>query len=139
MKSSLTGMLVAALLLAAMSASAQQSGRTAYKCVHADGRIEYAALPLDGAECERISGRLPGEVAPAPEPPPPEVSESEAEVEAVDPRGRNCELARNNVEILEGEGAVAVTDEAGETVLLDAERRAAALQQARRDVDYWCE
>lgn len=128
-----TIVMTAWLLLLAFPAQAE---RTTYKCTHPDGRIEYTALPLSGAECERITGLSTRPPTPAPQPQ--EVNPPATETPP-DPRQRNCQLARNNLEILQGEGQVAMTDADGNPVLLDGEARAAALEQAQRDVDYWCQ
>ncbi len=82
------------------------SGRTVYKCIHADGRIEYSALPIATAECETIAGMAPVS------PPPTQETSTEAEPSEVEltPRQRNCQQAMQNLTILESQDRVAVTD-----------------------------
>jgi len=127
----------AVLLLVSLTATAQQSSRAVYKCVHPDGRIEYSALPIAAAECEIITGIAPVRTTPPPETTA-EATPSPAETELT-PQQRNCQQAMRNLDILESDDTVAVTDAQGNTVLLDDERREAALQQALRDRNYWCE
>ena len=127
----------AVLLLVSLTATAQQGSRAVYKCMHPDGRIEYSALPVAAAACEPIAG-----IAPVPPTPAPETTaevEPEPSERELTPQQRNCQQARRNLDILESEDTVAVTDAEGNTVLLDDERRETALQQALRDRDYWCE
>ena len=123
------------LLLFSLTVNAQHSSRTVYKCIHADGRIEYSALPIATAECETIAGMAPVS------PPPTQETSAAAEPSEVEltPRQRNCQQAMQNLDILESQDRVAVTDADGNTVLLDSDQREAALEQAIRDRDYWCE
>ena len=58
--------------------------------------------------------------------------------EPVDPRVRNCEIARENLEMLESGNPLVVTGPDGNPALLSEGDRAERLEQTRRDVDYWC-
>ncbi len=126
------------LLLFTLTATAQQGSRPIHKCVHPDGRIEYSALPVAAAECETIAGMTPVPTTQPPATTAAEATPAPAETELT-PQQLNCQQAMRNLDILETDDTVAVTDAEGNTVLLDDERRAAALQQAIRDRDYWCE
>ena len=53
-------------------------------------------------------------------------------------RARNCEIARKNVEVLQGDRPVVRPDAKGNKVTLDAQQREAELQKARKDLDYFC-
>ena len=55
-----------------------------------------------------------------------------------DVRTKNCELARKNVEVLQGDRPVAVADASGKKVLLEGEARQEQLQKAQKDVGYFC-
>ncbi len=121
-------------LLVAGSTSAE--GRTAYRCVHPDGRVEYTAMAVQGMDCQELPAWFIG--GGSAQPPVTAPTDTPA-TDADDPRRSNCEAARYNLEILQGEAPVARTDEAGNPLPLSAEQRAAALEQARKDVDYWCD
>ena len=58
--------------------------------------------------------------------------------EAEEGRAKNCEIARKNVQVLQGEGRVVRTDAQGKKVTLDAEQRAAELKKAQSEQDYFC-
>lgn len=62
----------------------------------------------------------------------------QAQQEIAEVRAKNCEIARKNVEILQSDRPVIKTDEQGNRVALDAEQRAAELQKAMKDQDYFC-
>ena len=115
--------------------------RDVFRCVHGDGRVEFRGTPLHGVDCAFV-GRWQTD-----EPTNPaagfggQESAAPAEgVEAVDegPWIRNCEVARDNVTLLESDGPVVETGADGRPVLLSDSDRAERLSQARRDVEYWC-
>ncbi len=54
------------------------------------------------------------------------------------PGRKNCEIARKNVEVLQGDRPVVRTDDKGNKVALDAAQREAELQKAKKDQDYFC-
>jgi hypothetical protein len=58
--------------------------------------------------------------------------------QAEEVRAKNCEIARKNVQVLQGSTQVVKTDAKGNKVVLDAEQRAAELQKAQKDQDYFC-
>lgn len=53
-------------------------------------------------------------------------------------RAKNCEIARKNVEVLQGERPVVTTDANGKKTVLEGEARQEQLQKAQKDVDYFC-
>lgn len=53
-------------------------------------------------------------------------------------RIKNCEAAKKNVEVLQGDRPVVKTDDKGNKVALDAQQREAELQRAKKDQDYYC-
>ena len=58
--------------------------------------------------------------------------------EAEDALAKNCEIARKNVQVLQGDSPVVKPDAKGNKVALDAEQRQAELQKAQKDQDYFC-
>ncbi len=64
--------------------------------------------------------------------------EEQAQQQAEEVRAKNCEIARKNVEILQSDRPVFKTDAQGNRVALDAEQRAAELQNSMKDQDYFC-
>ncbi|MDG4550645.1 MAG: DUF4124 domain-containing protein [Candidatus Contendobacter sp.] len=58
--------------------------------------------------------------------------------EAEEGRTKNCEIAKKNVEVLQGPGRVVRTDAQGKKVTLDAEQRAAELKKAQSEQEYYC-
>jgi len=112
-----------------------------YRCIYPDGQIEFRGIPVMGAECAHVGYRQSGSDEPAAASVPmaeerqPPVTES---AEPVDPRVHNCEVARDNLEMLESGVPVLITGAGGEPALLSEDDRAERLRQARRDVDYWC-
>lgn len=62
----------------------------------------------------------------------------QAQKEAEDVRTKNCEVAKKNVQVLQGESPVVKTDAKGNKAALDAEQRAAELKKAQKDQDYFC-
>lgn len=135
-------------LLALIAISTAVQGAPAYKCTDAEGRTTYTQLPVEGADCRQLNTRgytpspppqktPPAQNAPSATPEPaPAHSDSAG---AQDPKARNCKLAQRNLEILQSDQPVVRTGADGRQVVLDAEQRAAALAQARKDLGYWCE
>jgi len=114
----------------------------AYKCVGADGALEYMDLPREGYECTEMR------TVPAPTPAT-EAETEEQESEQADsgedsdnaeddPRQANCEIARKNLGLLQSEKDVIITDKDGNKTILGAEQRQTELERAQKDVDYWC-
>jgi hypothetical protein len=62
----------------------------------------------------------------------------QAQKQVDDVKAKNCEIARKNVQVLQGDAQVVKTDDKGNKVVLDAEQRAAELQKAQKDQDYFC-
>jgi hypothetical protein len=62
----------------------------------------------------------------------------ETQKQAEDVRAKNCEIAKKNVQVLQGDTQVVKTDAQGNKVALDAGQRAAELQKAQKDADYFC-
>ena len=116
--------------------------RDIYRCIYPDGRIEFRGIPVMGAECTHVGYRQNGSdepgtaSAPTPMERQPPVQES---ADPVDPRVHNCEVARDNLELLESGVPVVITGPGGEPALLSEDDRAERLRQVRRDVDYWCD
>ena len=116
--------------------------RDIYRCIYPDGQIEFRGIRVMGAECTHIGYRHSGSDEPGAgseamaEDRQPPVTESP---EPVDPRVHNCEVARDNLEMLESGVPVVITGPGGEPALLSEDDRAERLRQVRRDVDYWCD
>ncbi|MCB1768760.1 MAG: DUF4124 domain-containing protein [Candidatus Competibacteraceae bacterium] len=64
--------------------------------------------------------------------------QEQAKKEAEDQRTKNCEIAKKNVEVLQGDRPVVRADAKGNKVTLNAEDRATELQKAQKDQDYFC-
>jgi len=116
------------------------SERAVYRCVHPGGVIEYRGVPLLEADCVLLERRI---LSTEPEA---AVSDSGVANAAAadqdtfeDPRVHNCEVARDNLEMLESGVPVVITGPDGEAALLSESDREERLRQTRRDVDYWCD
>lgn len=114
-----------------------------YRCVYPDGMVEFRGVPVLGIDCVPVAGSR----APGPRATPEAERETEpttATPEPADPmepanvRARNCEIARKNLAVLEGEGPIVSADPDGQPVLMSDEERATVLRQTRRDLEYWC-
>ena len=64
--------------------------------------------------------------------------EEQAQKEARDLRAKNCESAKKNVQILQGERPVFKPDAKGNKAPLDAEQREAELKKAQKEQDDFC-
>lgn len=62
----------------------------------------------------------------------------QAQKDAEDTRAKNCEVAKKNVQVLQGETQVVRTDAKGSKIVLDAAQRAEELKKAQKDQDYFC-
>ncbi|MDG4595333.1 MAG: DUF4124 domain-containing protein [Candidatus Contendobacter sp.] len=58
--------------------------------------------------------------------------------EAEEGRAKNCEIAKKNIEVLQGQGRVVRTDAQGKKITLDAEQRAVELKKAQSEQEYYC-
>ncbi|HRD50400.1 MAG: DUF4124 domain-containing protein [Candidatus Competibacter sp.] len=58
--------------------------------------------------------------------------------EAQDQRVKNCEIAKKNVQVLQGDSQIVKTDASGQKVVIDAQQREAELKKAQKDADYFC-
>jgi hypothetical protein len=139
-----SGFIIVTLLLVSSLVNAESG----YKCVDAQGNITYSELALAGADCSPIGKAVKTTTDPdaamqklrdqvkAVE----DSSASETQADsAAATRQQNCDLARKNQEVLEGPGDVVTTDAAGNKSIMGADDRTTALQQARKDVGYWCD
>lgn len=116
--------------------------RDIYRCVYPDGQIEFRAVRAMDAECTHIGYRQQESDEPGPASDPMAGDQRPSSTEAAepaDPRVRNCEIAQENLEMLESSVPVVVTGPDGEPALLSEDDRAERLRKTRRDVDYWCE
>jgi hypothetical protein len=64
--------------------------------------------------------------------------QEQAQKAADEQRAKNCEIAKKNVAVLQGDRPVVRADAKGDKVTLSAEERAAELQKAQKDQDYFC-
>ena len=125
---------------------ALQTQAAAYKCVNPDGGTEYIDLPKEGYTCTEVRTvpaptpvAAPSEQAPGSDNADNASSADQSEANAeTDARQANCETARSNLAILQGDQDVVVTDQEGNKTLLNAEQRQTELSKAQKDVDYWC-
>lgn len=118
-----------------------------YKCVDAQGKIEYRALPQAGFECVdmKAGAKPPADPDAALEKLRERAKAMENEAAArqaqsnPDQRQAHCETAQKNHEILQGQDEVVSTDSEGNRTVLNAEQRAAVLEQTLKDIDYFCD
>lgn len=137
------GKLAATAALVVISTSAARAATDGFKCTGTDGRIEYRELAVEGMTCTPL--RRPAKPAVDAESEMEKLRERVDEVEQSkqaasdeDKKKKNCETARSNLEILDGEREVVQTDQAGKQQVLNEEQRAAARERTQKDVDYWC-
>ena len=133
-----------------------QAQQYIYKWTDSQGLPQYSELaPPPGVKYEMVrkpteatgSGAAPRDLAKDQEELARQVTEQQqkeqqqtekVQKEAQDARARNCEIAKKNVQVLQGDTQVVRTDAKGNKVALDAEQRAAELQKAQKDQDYFC-
>jgi hypothetical protein len=105
---------------------------TVRKPTGAAGGSKPAARDLD-KEQEELAQTLAEEEARR------KAQEEQTQQQVEEVRAKNCEIARKNVEVLQSDRPVFKTDAQGKRVAIDAEQRAAELQRATKDQDYFCE
>lgn len=146
------------LLLAAVLVMLPIESMAAFRCERPSPEggteIVFSDLTMEGYECESLRAT-----------PPPAVDPNEAmdnlreqvnaldngssasndetpEVDPDDPRAaqmaENCQISRDNLRVLESEQDVVTTDAEGNKTVLNAEQRQRQLDQARKDIDYFC-
>lgn len=137
--------------------SSAYSAEVYYKWKDERGRIHYSATPPLRGEYERFtkhgtpvknlqaeketspkpSQEKPSEQAPAPN------EEAQAETatppEAQKSLQQNCEKAKANLTLLQGDQDVIRIDPEGNKVVLSEQEREEALRQTRKDIEYFCE
>ncbi|HRD66734.1 MAG TPA: DUF4124 domain-containing protein [Candidatus Competibacter sp.] len=62
----------------------------------------------------------------------------QAQKETEEARTKNCEIAKKNVGILQGDSPVVKTDAKGNKVALDPQQREVELKKAQKDQEYFC-
>ena len=62
----------------------------------------------------------------------------QAQKDAEDQRTKNCEIAKKNVQVLQGDSPVVKTDAKGNKAALDPQQRESELKKAQKDMDYFC-
>lgn len=141
-----TGSLILMVLMTLLSGPV--SAQSGYKCVDTSGNTTYTELALSGSDCTPM-----GKTAKSSTDPEAAMQKLRDRVEEVEQtntaeeeagsadasRKQNCELARKNQEVLSGPSDVVSTDASGNKTIMSAEERTAALQQAQKDVGYWCD
>jgi hypothetical protein len=136
--------------------AAAQAQQFIYKWTDDQGQVQYSELPppsgvvyetvrkptglAEGTQSARDLTKEQEELARklAEEEAKTKAQQEQAEQQAEDQRAKNCEVARKNVEVLQGDKPVVKTDAKGNKVALDAQQREAELQKARKDQDYFC-
>ena len=133
-----------------------QAQQFIYKWTDEQGQPQYSELPPpSGVPYETV--RKPGSTAPgaesardltkeqeelarklAEEEAKTQEQQEQAKKEAEDQRAKNCEIAKKNVAALQSNRPVVRSDDKGNKVTLSAEDRAAELQKAQKDQDYFC-
>ena len=121
----------------------------AYKCVNPQGGVEYIDLPKEGYTCSEVRTVPPPTPASdqadslqsteaANDSASTDSTEQDGASSEADVRQANCDTARSNLVVLQGEQDVVVTDKEGNKTLLNSEQRQAELSKAQKDVNYWC-
>lgn len=131
-----------------------QTQQTIYKWADQQGKVQYSELPPPtGTPFETVrkstaQGKEPGrdlakdqedlarQVADQKQQE--EQKQEEQKQKEADTRAKNCEISKKNIQILESDRPVIMPDAKGNKAPLDAEQRAAALQKAKKDMDYNC-
>lgn len=138
------------ILLLAGCASAQAAGYRCEQTIDGNRIVEYRELPKEGYNCIAI-GKAP---PPSQDPDaamqklrdklskPNEPVKSEEEIKAAEARAarraENCDIAKKNVELLQGEQDILRTDAQGKKSLLNEEQRSEELQKMREQVELYC-
>lgn len=144
LKRALWLILVAGCCGAVVTTQAQQF---IYKWTDEEGRIKYSELAPTGVKYETVhKSSVPAgsEVdvsaqqakereALAREQAKQKEQTEQTQKEAEEGRAKNCEIAKKNVEVLQGKGRVVRTDARGKKVALDDEQRAAELKKPSRN------
>jgi len=145
-----TWILAAAIVM--LVAPAQDAAARIYKWVDEEGNVQYtqkpppdrpsetvdvatsgpSTAPEDEQEGEQSADAEPGEAEQAPAP-------EQLAMEQEEQIRQNCEIARNNLKLLESGVRVQTRDEAGNPVILDDEAREEELAEARKQVQTFCE
>ncbi len=130
-----------------------QPQQTIYKWTDEQGKLQYSELPpATGIPYETVrkpTGATPGESALSDQQAKEreELARQEAErkeqaektqQEAQDQRAKNCEIAKKNVQVLQGDSQIVKTDATGKKVVIDAQQREVELKKAQKDADYFC-
>ena len=137
--------------------AAAQAQQFIYKWTDEQGQVQYSELPPpSGVTYETVrkpTGPGSGVAQPTPdltkeqaelarklaeEEANTKTQQEQAQKETEDQRAKNCEIAKKNVQVLQGDSPVVKTDAKGNKVALDAQQREAELQRARKDQDYFC-
>ncbi|MCP5195244.1 MAG: DUF4124 domain-containing protein [Gammaproteobacteria bacterium] len=134
-----------------------QAQQFVYKWTDEQGQLQYSELPpATGIPYEKVlrkTGSVAPETAPtrdlakeqeelarklAEEEAKTQEQQEQARQEAEEQRAKNCEIAKKNVVVLQGDRPVVKADDKGNKVTLSAEERAAELQKAQEDQDHFC-
>lgn len=130
-----------------------QVQQSIYKWTDVEGKLQYSELPPPAGityEVVRKSAKAtPGESALSSQQAREreELARQEAERKeqaekaqqaTQDQRTKNCEIAKKNVEVLQGDSQIVKTNAEGKKVVVDAEQRTAELKKAQKDADYFC-
>lgn len=130
-----------------------QVQQTIYKWTDEQGKLQYSELPPPSGvtyEVVRKSAKAtPGETSLSSQ----QAREREelarqdaerkqqaekAQQDAQDKRAKNCEIAKKNVEVLQGDSQIVKTDATGKKVVVEAQQREVELKKAQKDADYFC-
>ncbi|CDH47616.1 DUF4124 domain-containing protein [Candidatus Contendibacter odensensis] len=137
----------------AVAIAQTQPQQTIYKWIDDQGKLQYSELaPPPGVAYETVrkpTGATPGESALSNQQTKEreELARQEAErkeqaektqQEAQDQRTKNCEIAKKNVQVLQGDSQIVKTDATGKKVVIDPQQREVELKKAQKDADYFC-
>ena len=143
--------MVKSLLLAAgLLTTTVAYGTDVYRCIDADAKIGYYALPQADQQCERrvtvppptpVPGQNSTATRPSPRTPAASTNSQSAatgQQSREDLFAQNCQTAKANLEMLQSERDVVIVDAEGSKGLLDDSQRQDSITRTQREIDYYC-
>jgi hypothetical protein len=110
-----------------------------YKWVDEKGQTQYGETPPAGATATKMNVPTGGGAeAPSSEKPADKPKEPAAKAPGADERKTRCEFERKQQELLDNDAPVIYKDAKGETVELEAGKRAAAKERVKDNVKKYC-
>lgn len=131
------------LLMVLLAASAAQAG--VYKWTDANGRVHYSSSPPPGGQAEQVRIRSAPASSEADTPAPAAApAEEQGAGETAEPTSaretfaKNCEIARQNLTVLQDPKLTVFRQDGGKPVRYDEEQRKQQIAAAQAQVQQWC-